>query len=39
MIDGIIKSLRSFNDRTLREDIGSDRDKMLELVHRYFHCG
>ena len=39
MIDGIIKSLRSFNDRTLREDIGNDRDKMLELVHRYFHCG
>lgn len=39
MIDGVIKSLRSFNDRTLREDIGNDRDKMLELVHRYFHCG
>lgn len=39
MIDGIIKSLRSYNDRTLREDIGNDRDKMLELVHRYFHCG
>ena len=39
MIDGILKSLRSYNDRTLREDIGSDRDKMLELVHRYFHCG
>lgn len=39
MIDCIIKSLRSFNDRTLREDICSDRDKMLELVHRYFHCG
>ena len=39
MIDGILKSLRSFNDRTLREDIGNDRDRMLELVHRYFHCG
>ena len=39
MIDGVIKSLRSFNDSTLREDIGNDRDKMLELVHRYFHCG
>jgi glutamine synthetase len=39
MIDGILKSLRSFGDRTLREDIGNDREQMLELVHRYFHCG
>ncbi|MBO7265967.1 MAG: glutamine synthetase [Alistipes sp.] len=39
MIDGIVKLLRSYNDRTLREDIGSDQAKMLEIVHRYFHCG
>ncbi|MBO5717500.1 MAG: glutamine synthetase [Alistipes sp.] len=39
MIDGILKLLRSYNDRTLREDIGSDQAKMLEIVHRYFHCG
>ena len=39
MIDGILKLLRSYDDRTLREDIGNDRDKMLEIVHRYFHCG
>ena len=39
MIDGILKSLRSFDDRTLREDIGNDRERMLELVHRFFHCG
>ena len=39
MIDGIIKSLRSFDDRSLRADIGSDNEKMLELVHKYFHCG
>ncbi len=39
MIDGILKALRSFDDRTLREDIGNDRERMLELVHRYFHCG
>ena len=39
MIDGILKSLRSFNDRTMREDIGNDREQMLELVRRYFHCG
>ena len=39
MIDGILKALRAFDDRTLREDIGNDRERMLELVHRYFHCG
>ena len=39
MIDGILKSLRSFDDRTLRSDIGSDNDKMMELVRKYFHCG
>ena len=39
MIDGVIKGLRAFNDRTLRSDIGNDTSKMLELVHRFFHCG
>ena len=39
MIDGILKALRAFDDRTMREDIGNDRERMLELVHRYFHCG
>ena len=39
MIDGILKALRTFDDRTMREDIGNDRERMLELVHRYFHCG
>ena len=39
MIDGIIASLRSFNDRTLRQDIGSDQKKILALVEKFFHCG
>ena len=39
MIDGIIKRLRSYNDRTLRADIGDNREEMLALVQRYFHCG
>ncbi len=39
MIDGIIKKLRSYDDRTLRQDIGDDTDQMLKLVYRYFHCG
>ena len=39
MIDGIIKKLRSYKDRTLRADIGDNREEMLKLVERYFHCG
>ena len=39
MIDGIIKRLGSYDDRTLRSDIGDNREQMLALVHRYFHCG
>jgi 6-phosphofructokinase len=38
-IDGILKGLRAFNDRTLRADIGNDPEKTLELVERFLHCG
>ena len=31
--------LRAFDDRTLRQDIGNDQGKILELVEKYFHCG
>ncbi|MBP5527577.1 MAG: glutamine synthetase [Bacteroidales bacterium] len=39
LIDGIIKELRAFNDRTLRAEIGKDADKTLALVERFLHCG
>lgn len=39
MIDGIIKELRAFDDRTLRADIEGDADKIQALVEKYFHCG
>lgn len=39
MIDGIIKRLRSYSDRTLRHDIDGNQEKMLALVEQYFHCG
>ena len=38
MIDGLIATLRKFDDRTLRADIGNDQAKILELVNKYFHC-
>ena len=39
MIDGILKSLRSYGDRTLRADIDGKPEEMMKLVHRYFNCG
>ena len=39
MVDGIIKRLRSYNDATLRQDIGDNSEQMLALVMEYFHCG
>ena len=39
MLDGIMAGLRAFDDRTLRQDIGNDQGKILELVEKYFHCG
>ena len=39
MINGIIKKLQSYNDQNLRQEIDNDTEKMLSLVHQYFHCG
>ena len=39
LIDAICKQLRSFDDRTLRADIGGDAKKTLELVETFIHCG
>lgn len=39
MIDGIIRQLRAFDDRTLRTDIADDQEKITCLVETYFHCG
>lgn len=39
MIDGIIAKLKAYNDASLRADLEHNQEAMLELVHRYFHCG
>lgn len=39
MIDGIIKKLRAYKDKTLRQDIDGNQEAMLTLVKQYFHCG
>ena len=39
MIDGIINQLKTFNDRTLRQDIENNNEEIQKLVTQYFHCG
>jgi glutamine synthetase len=39
MIDGIIKRLRAYDDRTLRHDVQGKPEAMQKLVNSYFHCG
>ena len=39
MIDGILKSLRSFHDRRLLAEAMSDKDRLRVLVNKYFYCG
>lgn len=39
MIDGIVRQLRSYGDRTLRRDIENNDEEIQKLVNRYFHCG
>ena len=39
MTDGIIRSLRSFNDRGMLAEAEKSPDKVKVLVDRYFYCG
>ncbi|MBE6413474.1 MAG: glutamine synthetase [Verrucomicrobiaceae bacterium] len=39
MIDGIMKGLASYNDGSLRAEIGNNEQAILDLVETYFHCG
>lgn len=39
MIDGIICRLRSYKDGNLRENLTGNRDEMLKIVRKFWHCG
>ena len=39
MINDIVKQLKSFNDRNIREEIKTHPEKMMDMVREYFHCG
>ena len=38
LINGLMKKLNSYNDRSLRQEIGSDKGKILELVKKYVNA-
>lgn len=39
VIEGVARKLRSYNDHNLRDQVHCNKDKMQELVDKYFHCG
>ncbi len=39
MINGVIRTLESYDDENLREKIGSNREETMKLVRRFLHCG
>lgn len=39
MLDWIIQYLKSFNDKNIREELGDDEEKIMEMVNRFFYCG
>ena len=39
LIDGVIKKLRSYEDKNIRKEIEQNPSKLKELVELYYHCG
>lgn len=39
MIDSIIQRQHDYRDKHLRSDVEDNRDEMLQMVRRYWHCG
>jgi len=39
VIDGVARKLKAYNDKDLRSKVECNRDKVMELVNTYFHCG
>lgn len=39
MIKSIEKKLKKFNDQHIREELSGDKDAVMDLVMKHFHCG
>jgi glutamine synthetase len=39
IIQGVVQMLKSYDDKNLREEVHCNKEKLLDLVKRYYHCG
>lgn len=39
IIDGVINTLKSYNDKHLRQELEKNQEKMMEIVNKFYHCG
>lgn len=39
MLEQIARKLRSYQDQNLRAEVSQNKEKLMELVNQYFHCG
>ncbi len=39
VIDGFAAKLKKYNDKNLREELENNKEKLIEIVEQYFHCG
>ena len=39
IIDGVINTLKSYNDKHLRQELENNQEKMMEIVNKFYHCG
>jgi glutamine synthetase len=39
IIDGIVKKLKSYNDKNLREELSKNPQDLMKLVNKFMHCG
>lgn len=39
IINGVIKDLKKFDDKNLRKELNDNKEKIMMLVDKYFHCG
>ncbi len=39
VIEGFAAQLKKFNDQDLRSELEHNKEKLIEVVEQYFHCG
>lgn len=39
VIEGVASKLKSYKDQNLREELENDKERLMQIVEQYFHCG